>query len=73
MPSLHEDPVTFIDNAEDRIVVECDADWIENKFGHLDVWQDGLFAHMSMPVNWTVEKTEYTGEVYRVTISRLWV
>jgi hypothetical protein len=58
--------IEFIDNAEDRIVVEVDAHWYE----YLEM---DLLNHMGLPPNWSTTKREYTGDTYIITMERLWV
>jgi hypothetical protein len=76
--------IEFIDNAEDRIVVEVDADWYERNFC-VDIYRDDttesiatiptgqLLNHMGLPPNWSQTKTEYTGHTYILTMERLWI
>ncbi len=76
--------VQFIDNAEDRIVVEIDAEWAEGRFMNdvymegyeqpVDkVWNHRLMEHLGLGINWGSSKVEYTGETYIVTFERLWM
>jgi hypothetical protein len=67
--------VAFLDNSENRIVIEMDAEWAEEKFMYENgqVWTGKLFTHIGLDISWQVKKVEYTGDTYIVTFTKLWV
>ncbi len=67
--------VTFIDNAEDRMVIEYDAGYFEETFstglGEIDV--DKVKRHLGIHVGWSCKGLQYLGQSYIVTFERMWV
>ncbi len=72
---MFESPVRFIDNSENRMVIEYDAEYCEDKFmTPVDSnATDKILAHLELDISWSVKKLEYTGESYIITIEKLWV
>lgn len=78
---MFDELVTFIDNSDNRIVVEVDAEWAESKFmspimteegNHLGyVWTERLLTHMGLGLSWFITREEYTGDTYIVTIEKM--
>jgi hypothetical protein len=63
--------VAFIDNADDRMVIEYDAEYFESKYEDPNSVIYDVLAEKSL--QWTIARVEYTGETYIITIERLWV
>ena len=64
-----DDIVTFIDNAENRIVVEYEAEWYESKFEEASEAQ----RHLGLGIDWSIRKVEFTGDSYIITLEKEWV